>query len=159
MRLGPNTGTLLVAIAGPIFSLLIGLLAALVVRFLPPVLFTPPFLIRLPQFLLVFASVNVCLTLFNIIPLYPLDGYEILYALLPSTQAAQFSKSAPYGPLLILALFFLLPFLAQFSGLSGFFLFQLPFYIWQGSLFILSLVAGNINFLLALYLYNIPGLH
>ncbi len=157
MRLGPNTGTLLVAIAGPIFSLLIGLLVALVVHFLPPVLFTPPFLIRLPQFLLVFASVNVCLTIFNIIPLYPLDGYEILYALLPNRQAAQFSKSAQYGPLLILALFFLLPFLAQFSGLAGFFLFQLPLYIWQGSLIILRLVTGNVN-LLGLYLFNIPGL-
>ena len=162
MRLGPNTGTLVVAIAGPIFSLLIGLLAAVGVRFLPPVLFTEPFLIRLPQLLLVFASVNVSLTLFNIIPLYPLDGYQILNALLPTRQAAQFSKSAQYGPLIILALFFLLPFLAQFSGLSGFFLFQLPFYIWQGSLIILSLVTGSIpvsHGILGLYLYNIPGLH
>lgn len=159
MRLGPNTSTLLVAIAGPIFSLIIGLLAALVVHFLPPVLFTPPFLIRLPQLLIVFASVNVCLTLVNIIPLYPLDGYQIVYTLLPSRQAVQFAKSAQYGPLLILALFFLLPFLAQFSGLSGFFLFQLPFYIWQGSLLILSTVAGNVPVLygiVGLYLFNLP---
>src|SRR6266581_19509 len=36
MRVGPNAGVLLVAWAGPIFSLLIGLLTAVVVRFLPP---------------------------------------------------------------------------------------------------------------------------
>src|SRR5947209_16953493 len=62
MRVGANAGVLLVAWAGPIFSLLIGLLTALVVRFLPPSLFVPPFAIRLPQLLTVFASVNICLT-------------------------------------------------------------------------------------------------
>src|SRR5712691_7752029 len=111
-RVGANTGALLVAFAGPIFSLLIGLAVALLVRFLPPSLFSEPFAVRIPQLLIVFACVNIGLTIFNIIPLYPLDGYQILYTLLPARQAAQFSRSAPYGPLIILAVFFLFPFLA-----------------------------------------------
>ena len=156
LRVGPNPGVLLVAWTGPIVSLLIGLLTALVVRFLPPSLFVPPFAIRLPQLLTVFASVNICLTIFNLIPLYPLDGYQILYTLLPSRQAVQFAKSAPYGPLIILAIFFLLPFLAQFSGLSEFPLFRLPFYIWLGSMNIIGLVTGPLPVdLLLVYLFNL----
>lgn len=156
MRVGANSGVLLAAWAGPIVSLLIGLLAALVVRFLPASLFTPPYLIRIPQLITVFASVNICLTIFNLIPLYPLDGYQILYTLLPSRQAVQFAKSATYGPLIILALFFLLPFLAQFSGLSSFPLFQLPYYIWLGSMSIVGLVTGPLPVnLFLLYLFNL----
>jgi Zn-dependent protease len=144
LRVGPNAGVLLVALAGPIFSLLIGLLAAAIVRFLPiGIFFASEPAIRLPQILVVFASVNICIAILNIIPLYPLDGYSVLYTLLPSKQALSFARSATYGPLLILALFFLLPFLAQFSGLSGFFLFELPHYFWLGSMQLISLVAGQ----------------
>jgi Zn-dependent protease len=143
MRVGPNAGVLLVALAGPVFSLLIGLLAAAIVRFLPASIFSAsPLVLRLPQLLTVFASVNICVAIFNLIPLYPLDGYTILYTLLPSKQALGFARSATYGPLLILALFFLLPFLAQFSGLQNFFLFQLPYYFWLGSMQLIGLVTG-----------------
>jgi len=160
MRVGANTGVLLVAIAGPIFSLLIGLVFALIVRFIPDSLYVEPFLIRIPQFLLVFAVVNICLAIFNIIPLYPLDGYQVLYTLLPSRQAVQYAKSAPYGPLIILAIFFLLPFLAQFAGpgLASFPLFQLPYYIWMGGMKIAELASGSLpaTDIFNLYLYNIP---
>ena len=143
MRVGPNAGVLLVALTGPIFSLLLGLVVATSVRFLPFSIFLQPSIaIRLPQLLFVFASVNICLAIFNLIPLYPLDGYSILYTLLPSRQAVQFARSATYGPLLILALFFLLPFLAQFAGLQGFPLFELPYYFWLVSMQLISLVTG-----------------
>jgi Zn-dependent protease len=160
MRVGANPGILLVALAGPILSLLVGLFVALLVRFIPPSLFVEPFLIRIPQFLAVFATVNICLAIFNIIPLYPLDGYQILYTLLPSRQAVQFAKSATYGPLIILGLFFLLPFLAQIAapGLTSFPLFQLPYYIWLGAISLVGLATGHIPAieLPLLYLYNIP---
>src|SRR2546423_7816911 len=146
MRVGVNAGMLLVAWAGLIFSLLIGVLVSLLVRFLPIQLFNSQVAIHVIQLLIVFASVNICLAIFNLIPLYPLDGYQILYTLLPSRQAVQFAKSAPYGPLIILALFFLLPFLAQLAspGLSSFPLFQLPFYVWLGSVNIIALAMGQI---------------
>src|SRR5436305_4158183 len=146
MRVGANAGVLLVAWAGLIFSLLIGVLVAVLVRFLPIQLFNSQIAVHIIQLLIVFASVNICLAIFNLIPLYPLDGYQILYTLLPSRQAVQFAKSAAYGPLIILALFFLLPFLAQIAspGLSTFPLFQLPLYIWLGSINIIALVVGQI---------------
>ncbi len=151
---GANAGLLMVAWAGPLFSLLIGLLAALVVRFLPAELYSNAYIIRIPQFIEVFASVNICLTLVNLIPLYPLDGYQILYTLLPSKQAVQFAKSALYGPLIILALFFLLPFLGQLSpGLSSFPLFNLGYYVWLGSINLSAVVVGPAINVASLYLF------
>lgn len=142
LRGGPNGGTLIVALAGPLFSLIIGLLFALLLRILPLSLFTNDFTIRLPQLLTVFASVNISLAIFNLIPLYPLDGYQIVYTLLPTRQAVQFAKSVPYGPFIILALFFLLPFLAQFTGLGGLFIFRIPYYVLIGSFNLIALVTG-----------------
>ena len=155
MRVGINAGMLLVAWAGLIFSLLIGVLVSVLVRFLVPIqLFNSQVAVHAIQLLIVFASVNICLAIFNLIPLYPLDGYQILYTLLPSRQAVQFAKSAAYGPLIILGLFFLLPFLAQLAspGLSSFPLFQLPLYIWLGSMNIIALVMGQVpNFVIFFY--------
>ena len=142
MKVGANLGLFLVAIAGPVFSLLIGLLVAVLIRFTDGYLLQNIYLLRVLQLLIVFASVNISLTLFNLIPLYPLDGYQIVYTLLPSKQAVQFAKSAPYGPFIILAIFFFLPFLARLSGLGSFPLFQLAYYILQGSLNIIALVLG-----------------
>lgn len=142
MKVGANTGVLLVALAGPVFSLLLGLLVAGVTRLLIPVLSINVALIFILKLLATFSCVNIGLALLNIIPLYPLDGYQVLYTLLPSKQAVQFARSLTYGPFLILILFFFLPFLAQFSGLGGFFLFRLPAVIRDGALFLGSLVSG-----------------
>jgi len=146
MRVGANAGVLLVAWAGLIFSLLIGVLVSVLLRFVPIQMLESAVGLHIIQLLIVFASVNICLAIFNLFPLYPLDGYQIVYTLLPSRQAVQFAKSAAYGPLIILALFFLLPFLAQLAspGLSSFPLFQLPYYIWLGSMNIIALVMGQI---------------
>ncbi len=157
LRGGPNAGTLLVALAGPLLNVLVGLLFAVLLRLLPASLFNNDIAIRLPQLLTVFASVNISIAIFNILPFYPLDGYQIVYTLLPTRQAVQFAKSLPYGPLIVLALFFLLPFLAQFSGsLGGFFLFHIPLYVLMGSIYLISLVTGlPFGDVFNLYLYRL----
>jgi Zn-dependent protease len=142
LRGGPNVGTLFVALGGIVTSLVVGAVFAVVLRFVLPFIPNNMIAIRVPQLITVFASVNISLAIFNIIPLYPLDGYQILYTLLPSRQAVQFARSAPYGPFIILALLFLLPFLGQLSGLGGFFLFHIPYYILQGALNLIALVTG-----------------
>ncbi len=151
LRGGPNSGTLLVALAGPIFSLVIGLLFALLLRYS----FSLPFLSQISspvllwlvehllQLLTVFASVNICLALFNLLPFSPLDGYQIVYTLLPTRQAVQFAKSAPYGPFIVLGIFFLLPFLARFSGIGELFIFRIPIYLLAGSLSLIALITGQ----------------
>lgn len=142
LRGGRNGGPIMVALSGMVFSLLLGLLFAFISGLLFPLLGTNAFLARIPQLLLVFGVVNICLALFNILPVYPLDGYQILYMLLPSKQAVAFAKSGPYGPFIILIVFFLLPFIAEFSGLGGFPLFHIPEYILLGGQLIASLVSG-----------------
>lgn len=152
LRGGPNAGTLLVALGGILMSLVVGALAAIVLRFLPDSLTANVFAVRIPQFVLAFASVNFALAIFNVIPLYPLDGYQILYTLLPNRQAVGFSRSATYGPFIILLIIFLLPFLGQITGMSSFPLFRLSYYILLGSLKLISLVSG-IDFLPLQLLY------
>ena len=142
LRGGPNFGTLLVSLGGILISLITGLLFALVLHFLLLILPLNAFTARIPQLITVFASVNICLAIFNIIPLYPLDGYQILYTLLPSRQAVGFARSATYGPFIILVILFLLPFLGQISGLGSFFLFHIPLYILLGSFNLIGLVSG-----------------
>jgi len=142
LRGGPNFGTLLVTLGGLLMSLVVGVLFAILLRFIPPSFLNNTYTARIIQLVIVFASVNICLTIFNLIPLYPLDGYQIVYTLLPSRQAVQFAKSATYGPFIILGVLFLLPFLAQIGGLSGFFLFHIPTYILLASNYLTSFVSG-----------------
>jgi Zn-dependent protease len=151
LRGGPNGGTLMVSLAGIVVSLLLGLLTALVLRFLPPSLTNPDnaFLIRLTQLITVFSATNLVLAVFNLLPVYPLDGYQILYTLLPSRQALKFARSAQYGPLIIIVLVFILPFVGQITHLDGFFLFRLPSFILQGVQILISLMSG----------YPLIGLH
>lgn len=152
LRGGPNAGTLMVALGGILMNIVVGALAAIVLRLLPASLGQSALAIRIPQFVLTFASVNFCLAIFNLIPLYPLDGYQILYTLLPNRQAVGFSRSATYGPFIILLLIFLLPFLGQISGLGSFPLFRISYYILLGSLKLASLVSGlDFSLLTALY--------
>ena len=95
------------------------------------------------QLITVFAVVNITLGVFNLLPIYPLDGYQILYTLLPSRQALKFARSAQYGPLIIIVLVFILPFVGQLAGMSGFFLFRLPFFILQIVMQLVELVSGS----------------
>ncbi|HEY0752762.1 MAG TPA: site-2 protease family protein [Ktedonobacteraceae bacterium] len=144
LRGGPNGGTLIVSLAGILTSLGLGLLVSLGIRFLPAPLLdlSNGILFRVTQLLTVFASVNVMLAIFNLLPLYPLDGYQILYTLLPSRQALKFARSAQYGPLIIIGLVFILPFIGVLTHLDGFFLFRLPAFLLELVLYLLSLVSG-----------------
>jgi hypothetical protein len=62
---------------------------------------------------------------------------------LPSRQALKFAKSAQFGPLIIIVLIFVLPFLGQLSNTSGFFLFHLPLFLLEGVQNLISLVSGQ----------------
>ncbi len=142
LRGGRTSGPLLVALAGPIFNLLVGLAFAVFARLIYPVVSDNALLLRIPQFLMVFGCTNLALTILNILPFYPLDGYQIVYILLPTRQALQFARSGPWGPLIILALFFLVPFAAEIAQMPDLFLAHIPGYIREGAYFLAGLVTN-----------------
>jgi Zn-dependent protease len=112
IRIDPRWGRLLVAAAGPLSNLLLAFLMALTVQvvempmidrrsgvwaILPnPILFTQQFIL-----------LNVVLCFFNLLPITPLDGFEVAVGLLPPRLAYQFRRLEPYGPFILLALIIL----------------------------------------------------
>ena len=50
---------------------------------------------------------NLILAVFNLIPIAPLDGYNVAIGVLPRRQAYAWAKLERYGPLILLALIFL----------------------------------------------------
>jgi Zn-dependent protease len=97
----------LVAAAGPLANLLLALSAALALRLLPvsPVtLGEPNVSVPLAALLSRAIQLNVLLAVFNLIPIPPLDGGNMLGGLLPRRFASTFDAVRPYGFMLLYAL-------------------------------------------------------
>lgn len=95
--------TALVAFAGPLSNLSLAFLTGIVNSLLPE---TTPFLI---VFLLYsFATINIALAVFNLIPIPPLDGHKIVRAILPPKLRYYWELLEKYSIILILLI--VLPF-------------------------------------------------
>jgi Zn-dependent protease len=94
-------GAILVAAAGPLSNLLLAVIAALLWR----LDFAELDLLR--GFLLNFIIINVSLFVFNLIPIPPLDGSHILFALLPGDTYKLRMQLSQYGFLLLFLVIFL----------------------------------------------------
>ena len=97
---------MLVAVSGPLSNFLLSIFAAMPLRF-GWVQNNMPYYDFLPtgyEFLIVFLFTNLGLMLFNLIPLPPLDGEEVLTYLLPPCLEDQWKKIRPYGPYILILL-------------------------------------------------------
>src|SRR5262245_24494820 len=107
-RLGhPRRDFVLVAAAGPASNLIMAFAAATVLTVLPVspvVLGEPNVSVPLAALLNSAIQLNLLLAVFNMIPIPPLDGGNVLAGLLPLQLARQFDRIRPYGVLLIYAL-------------------------------------------------------
>jgi Zn-dependent protease len=99
-------GYVLVAAAGPASNIVLAVLAAAVLAVLPvsPLhLGEPNVTAPLARFLTLMVGTNVLLAIFNMLPIPPLDGGNVLSGLLPRHMASVFDQIRPYGFLLLYA--------------------------------------------------------
>ena len=66
-----------------------------------------------------FIIINLVLMLFNLIPLAPLDGDKIADYFFPPFMQRFLEVIRPYGPIILLALLFLVPRLTGFDPLNA----------------------------------------
>jgi Zn-dependent protease len=102
----PRRDYMLVAAAGPASNLVMAVAASLalaVMPITPPVLDEPNVSVPLATLFSIAIQLNLLLAVFNMIPIPPLDGGNVLAGLLPPGLAARFDQIRPYGVLLIYA--------------------------------------------------------
>ena len=103
----PRPDYVLVAAAGPASNLLLALAAAIALRLTPvsPVTLGDPNISAPIASLLTRAiQLNVILAVFNMLPIPPLDGGNVLGGLLPRRFVGTFNSVRPYGFMILYAL-------------------------------------------------------
>jgi Zn-dependent protease len=105
-----------VALAGPLSNLLMAILAAIpfqlgLVSVADIYLTSSSFLPTLPFLLFEFVSINLILMLFNLIPLYPLDGEKVAQYFFPPSWSDFLDRIRPYSSVILIVFFIGLPYL------------------------------------------------
>ena len=95
-------GMTMVALAGPLANFTLALIFGIAFRGLDSAGLLNGEFVRITAFAIVFF--NIALGLFNLIPISPLDGYNVAVPLLPPRQAFVVQRYAQYGYLALLAL-------------------------------------------------------
>ena len=97
----------LVAAAGPASNLALAIVSAFTLAALPVspvVLGEPNVTAPLASFLSLAVQLNILLAVFNMLPIPPLDGGNVLSGLLPQRFASLLNQARPYGFMLLYAL-------------------------------------------------------
>jgi Zn-dependent protease len=101
---GGRSSMAFVAFAGPVANVVVAVAFAVVFRVMSLADVDDTFFLNL-VFLIV--QLNILLAIFNLIPIPPLDGYNVALAFLPPRQAMTVQHYAPYGIIVLLLLIFL----------------------------------------------------
>ncbi len=115
LRRRSSAAPMLVSLAGPMSNFLMAIIAGIFFR----VGLVSIYDISAPTgilptgatFLFMFIRINLLLMLFNLIPLYPLDGEKVLEYFLPPAGLRVLDNIRPFSPIILMAVFFLLPML------------------------------------------------
>jgi Zn-dependent protease len=111
-----SAAPMLVSLAGPMSNFLMAIIAAIPFR-LGLVSSSeiqssmPTLLPNVATFLSIFIEINLLLMLFNLIPLFPLDGEKVIDYFLPPSGQQFMDNIRPYSPIILMVLLFVLPFI------------------------------------------------
>lgn len=97
----PKAGMALTALAGPVSNVLLALVFLFLYGLLYRALYSVQFLLDM---IWLTAYISLALAIFNIIPVSPLDGSKVLFALLPDAAYAKLMRYERYGMILLLVL-------------------------------------------------------
>lgn len=101
----PKKDMLLVSLAGPISNILLAVISGVVLRILIAFGFSGAVVIVLNQGIIL----NLYLAFFNLIPIPPLDGSEIIMYSLPEHMAHRYARIGQFGFIIVLLLFIVGP--------------------------------------------------
>jgi len=93
-------GPALVGAAGPLSNLLLAIIFGILIRVLPVNILNPAFF----SLLSIIVYANILLAVFNLVPIPPLDGSKVLFALLPDSLN-QFKQNLERSGFIILLIF------------------------------------------------------
>ena len=101
----PHRDMLFIAAAGPASNLVLALFAGFFLRFMGPLDQMEPGVFYLFGFLSITVYCNVALAIFNMLPIFPLDGSSVLKGLVPREAANKLSQLDKYFGIILLAVF------------------------------------------------------
>ena len=101
---GGRRSMALVAFAGPLANVVVAIAFAVVYRIMVLAGVDSGFFLSLVALIV---QINILLAIFNLLPIPPLDGYNVALAYLPPRQAMTLQRYAPYGIIVLLLLIFL----------------------------------------------------
>lgn len=95
----PARDTAMIALAGPASNIVLAIVCSLILHL---------FMFSLPTILVILFIVlikfNILLAIFNLLPIYPLDGFNIVAGLLPEKKSKEWRELSSYGMIFLIVL-------------------------------------------------------
>jgi len=97
----PRRDNMLVALAGPVSNIILAFFFVLLYKIFPGLYAADN---PVSTLLVIFLMLNMVLAAFNLLPIHPLDGSHIIEGILPRDLAESWTKTYPYGFVILIIL-------------------------------------------------------